>query len=105
MVVIPDTLMAEAILQYNVLNQGPTVHWMAKPPHEKYQADKLSTLGAIISKLQGNKQKQADGKRSTIAKESDHPEWVEKGPQAGRKKSRPWKASPTTGVNTMGDGA
>ena len=41
MVVTLDILRTEALQKFNALNHGVTVHWMAKTPHEQYQADNL----------------------------------------------------------------
>ena len=78
-VVTLDVLMTKAFQKFNALNHGVTVYWLAKTPHEQYQADILSALEAQLTKLQGGKKKTPEGKFKR-KKEADHPSWVATAP-------------------------
>ena len=87
LVVTLDILMNEALQKFNAMNHGVSVHWMAKTPHEQYQADKLSALEAKLTKFQGGKKKQLEAKVDK-KKEVNCPSWVGIPPHTGEPEAK-----------------
>ena len=85
-VAIP-ALMAEAIHKYNVLNCGPIEHWMAKTPHEQYQAEKCFHSKQTFAKYK-DEEKQCGSIIENKKKNADHPDWLEQGTWAGEPESK-----------------